>query len=150
MMCWFPYAVSSLAETAGYSPTNQVTYLESPSHENIDYIQISYVLFAIPTIMTKTSVCTDPILYFWLNTQFRRALVSITGLGREGGSHSHMVSLTSHHTRQNINKSRKYSASKTIAEWTSIADTSQHVGGGCMEDEMELISNPIYMGSQVS
>ena len=32
-------------------------------------LQASYFLFAVSTLMTKTSVCTDPIIYFWLNTQ---------------------------------------------------------------------------------
>ena len=30
---------------------------------------LSISLLAIPVMLTKTSVCTDPIIYFWLNPQ---------------------------------------------------------------------------------
>ena len=66
-------------------------------------IQVSYALFAIPTILTKTSVCTDPILYFWLNSQFRRALLKTTGLGGDASSQTHNgISLTSLHTKSKL------------------------------------------------
>ena len=51
--CWFPYACVSIAETAGYTP--------SSTH--------SFYILAIPTMLSKTSVCVDPIIYFWLNPQ---------------------------------------------------------------------------------
>ena len=53
MLCWFPYACTSIAEVAGYKADTELSY---------------YVL-AIPAMMTKTSVCTDPIIYFYYNPQ---------------------------------------------------------------------------------
>ena len=53
LVCWFPYACTSIAETAGYKP------------ESI----ISFYILAIPTMLAKMSVCIDPIIYFWLNPQ---------------------------------------------------------------------------------
>ena len=51
--CWFPYACVSIAEAAGYTPSSTRSF---------------YVL-AIPTMLSKTTVCVDPIIYFWLNPQ---------------------------------------------------------------------------------
>ena len=90
-------------------------------------LQASYFLFAVSTLMTKTSVCTDPIIYFWLNTQvckiywlvvgytmfisisilnlfsqfqFRKELLSLTGrLEREPSQSMTGISLTSFYTR---------------------------------------------------
>ena len=56
ILCWFPYACSSIAETAGYTPKSTLAF---------------YVL-AIPAMLTKTAVCIDPIIYFWLNPQVKR------------------------------------------------------------------------------
>ena len=58
IFCWFPYACVSIAETAGYTPKS--------TH--------SFYILAIPTMLSKTSVCVDPIIYFWLNPQFRTEL----------------------------------------------------------------------------
>ena len=55
IFCWFPYACVSIVETAGYTPKS--------TH--------SFYILAIPTMLSKTSVCVDPIIYFWLNPQFR-------------------------------------------------------------------------------
>ena len=55
LLTWFPYACVSIAETTGYSP----------------HSSISYYILGIPTMLTKTSVCLDPIIYFWLNPQFK-------------------------------------------------------------------------------
>jgi hypothetical protein len=55
LLTWFPYACASIAETTGYSP----------------HSSISYYILGIPTMLTKTSVCLDPIIYFWLNPQFK-------------------------------------------------------------------------------
>ena len=53
MLCWFPYACTSIAEVAGFKADTDFSY---------------YVL-AIPAMLTKTSVCTDPIIYFYYNPQ---------------------------------------------------------------------------------
>ena len=137
MICWFPYACTSIAETAGYMPQGQVRV--TPHHPcwtlrhcvtaSLHYtlLQASYFLFAVSTLMTKTSVCTDPIIYFWLNTQvckiywlvasytmfisisilnlfsqfqFRKELLSLTGrLEREPSQSMTGISLTSFYTR---------------------------------------------------
>ena len=54
-MIWFPYACVSIAEAAGHIPQSS----------------LSFYILAIPTMLTKTSVCTDPIIYFGLNPQYR-------------------------------------------------------------------------------
>ena len=51
--CWFPYACVSIAEAAGYTPSSTRSFL----------------VLAIPTMLSKTTVCVDPIIYFWLNPQ---------------------------------------------------------------------------------
>ena len=130
MICWFPYACTSIAETAGYMPQGQVRgHPSSPvlNTASLHYtpLQASYFLFAVSTLMTKTSVCTDPIIYFWLNTQvckiywlvasytmfisilnlfsqfqFRKELLSLTGrLEREPSQSMTGISLTSFYTR---------------------------------------------------
>ena len=62
-MSWFPYACVSIAETAGYIP--QTT--------------LSIYILAIPTMLTKSAVCTDPIIYFGLNPQFRAEMLAMLG-----------------------------------------------------------------------
>ena len=132
MICWFPYACTSIAETAGYMPQGQVRgHPSSPvlntASRHYTLLQASYFLFAVSTLMTKTSVCTDPIIYFWLNTQvckiywlvvgytmfisisilnlfsqfqFRKELLSLTGrLEREPSQSMTGISLTSFYTR---------------------------------------------------
>ena len=130
MICWFPYACTSIAETAGYMPQGQVRGHPSSlvlNTASLHYtpLQASYFLFAVSTLMTKTSVCTDPIIYFWLNTQvckiywlvasytmfisilnlfsqfqFRKELLSLTGrLEREPSQSMTGISLTSFYTR---------------------------------------------------
>ena len=137
MVCWFPYACTSIAETAGYMPQGQVRGRPSSPVLNTAslrhyttcsvyiLLQASYFLFAVSTLMTKTSVCTDPIIYFWLNTQvckiywlvasytmpisilnlfsqfqFRKELLSLTGrLEREPSQSMTGISLTSFYTR---------------------------------------------------
>ena len=56
---WMPYACTSLMETAGYQP-------DSP---------LSYTVLAVPTMLVKSAVCIDPIIYFGLNPQFRGEMV---------------------------------------------------------------------------
>ena len=128
MICWFPYACTSITETAGYMPQGQVRGHPSSlvlNTASLHYtpLQASYFLFAVSTLMTKTSVCTDPIIYFWLNTQawivisysmfvsilnlfsqfqFRKELLSLTGCRlseREPSQSMTGISLTSFYTR---------------------------------------------------
>ena len=130
MICWFPYACTSIAETAGYMPQGQVrghpsSLVLNTTSLHFTLLQASYFLFAVSTLMTKTSVCTDPIIYFWLNTQvckiywlvagytmpisilnlfsqfqFRKELLSLTGrLEREPSQSMTGISLTSFYTR---------------------------------------------------
>ena len=54
ILCWFPYACSSIAEIAGYTQKTTLSF---------------YILAILPTMLTKMSVCIDPIIYFWLNPQ---------------------------------------------------------------------------------
>jgi hypothetical protein len=61
---WFPYACVSIAETAGYIPTTS----------------LSFYILAIPTMLTKSAVCIDPIIYFGLNPQFRSEMLTLFGL----------------------------------------------------------------------
>ena len=63
-MTWFPYACVSIAETAGYSPETS----------------LSFYIMAIPTMLTKSAVCVDPIIYFGLNPQFQSELFLRLGL----------------------------------------------------------------------
>ena len=85
MICWFPYACTSIAETAGYMPQGQVrgrpSRVEHCVTASLHYtlLQASYFLFAVSTLMTKTSVCTDPIIYFWLNTQVCKIYILASG-----------------------------------------------------------------------
>ena len=84
MMCWFPYACTSIAETAGYKPKDV----------------FSYYILAVPTLLTKTSVCTDPIIYFWLNTQFRGELMKWSGIiDRESSQSVTGVTMSTFYTR---------------------------------------------------
>ena len=62
-MTWFPYACVSIAETAGYIPKNN----------------LSFYILAIPTMLTKSAVCIDPIIYFGLNPQFRSEMLVLLG-----------------------------------------------------------------------
>ena len=64
LVTWFPYACVSIAEAAGYIP-------RSP---------IAFYILAMPTMLTKTAVCIDPVIYFGLNPQFRSEMLSWTGL----------------------------------------------------------------------
>ena len=64
LVTWFPYACVSIAETAGYIP--QTT--------------LSFYILAIPTMLTKTAVCIDPIIYFGLNPQFQSEMFLWLGL----------------------------------------------------------------------
>ena len=66
-MTWFPYACVSIAETAGSIPKNKRYF---------------YIL-AIPTILTKSAVCTDPIIYFWLNPLFRAEMLVLLGISKK-------------------------------------------------------------------
>ena len=63
-MTWFPYACVSISETAGYIPNTP----------------LSFYMLAIPTMLTKTAVCIDPIIYFGLNPQFRSEMLPWLGL----------------------------------------------------------------------
>ena len=63
LVTWFPYACVSIAETAGYIPNSTTSY---------------YVL-GIPTMLTKTCVCVDPVIYFWLNPQFQKEMCEWCG-----------------------------------------------------------------------
>ena len=63
-MIWFPYASVSIAETAGYIPETN----------------LSFYILAIPTMLTKSAVCIDPIIYFGLNPQFRSEMLILFGL----------------------------------------------------------------------
>jgi hypothetical protein len=64
---WFPYACVSIAEAAGHIPQSN----------------FSFYILAIPTMLTKTSVCTDPIIYFGLNPQYRSEMKNwITSAGK--------------------------------------------------------------------
>merc|ERR1719318_1062058 len=45
---------------------------------NITY---AFYILAIPTMLSKTSVCVNPIIYFWLNPQFRGELSQWWGRG---------------------------------------------------------------------
>merc|ERR1712098_805575 len=51
LFIWFPYACSSALQAFGFIPSSLGSYL----------------LIAIPTILCKTSVCLDPIVYFAFN-----------------------------------------------------------------------------------
>ena len=37
----------------------------------------SYVLLAVPTMLAKSSVCIDPIIYFGLNPQFKAEITKV-------------------------------------------------------------------------
>ena len=63
-MSWFPYACVSIAETAGYIPE---------THH-------SFYILGIPTMLTKSAVCIDPIIYFGLNPQFRSEMLVLLGV----------------------------------------------------------------------
>ena len=63
LVTWFPYACASIAETAGYRPHSTT----------------SYFLLGIPTMLTKTSVCVNPVIYFWLNPQFQKEFLERCG-----------------------------------------------------------------------
>ena len=52
---WSPYACVSIAEAVGFIPS-------TPN---------SFYILAIPTILTKTAVCIDPLIYFGLNPQVK-------------------------------------------------------------------------------
>ena len=65
MLCWFPYACTSIVEAMGYRPQTL----------------LSFCVWAIPGLLTKTSVCTDPIIYFWLNPQ-----VGVTSINKRNQS----------------------------------------------------------------
>ena len=63
LLTWFPYACVSIAETAGYIPMNN----------------FSFYILAIPTMLTKSAVCIDPIIYFGLNPQFWSEMLVLLG-----------------------------------------------------------------------
>ena len=88
--CWFPYACMSIAETAGYTPKTDKAY---------------YIL-AIPTMLTKTSVCVDPIIYFWLNPQFSGELYRWCGCGSVSKTNSNTITNTNqiNVTRMSVNR----------------------------------------------
>ena len=67
LVTWFPYACVSIAETAGYIPKS--------NH--------SFYILAIPTMLTKSAVCTDPIIYFWLNPLFRAEMMVLLGISKK-------------------------------------------------------------------
>ena len=67
-MTWFPYACVSIAETGGYIPESN----------------FSFYILAIPTMLTKSAVCINPIIYFGLNPQFRSEMLTLLGLSIEG------------------------------------------------------------------
>ena len=105
-------------------------------------LQASYFLFAVSTLMTKTSVCTDPIIYFWLNTQawivisyqlfnvciylnlfsqfqFRKELLSLTGCRlseREPSQSMTGISLTSFYTRPIIRSAEIITVQKQLGK----------------------------------
>jgi len=64
LVTWFPYACVSIAETAGYIPKTS----------------LSFYILAIPTMLTKSAVCIDPIIYFGLNPQFRAEMIFLLGI----------------------------------------------------------------------
>jgi len=104
--CWFPYACVSIAETAGYTPKS--TY--------------SFYILAIPTMLSKTSVCVNPIIYFWLNPQFRGELSQWWGRGAvTPGSTS-----TTRTTRMQVNREHG-SRPKTDSHDSELAETRRGV-----------------------
>ena len=68
MLCWFPYACTSIAEVAGYRADTELSYYVLAIPVIIENIT-SYLFYFAQMALTKTSVCTDPIIYFWLNPQ---------------------------------------------------------------------------------
>ena len=60
-MIWLPYAFVSMAEVFGYAATT------SPS----------FFMVATAGMLTKISVCVDPIIYFGFNPQVQCALYEV-------------------------------------------------------------------------
>ena len=56
-----------MAEVSGYIPQSEPSF----------YLQ------AIPSILTKTAVCVDPIIYFGFNSQFWSEMLVLLGLSSD-------------------------------------------------------------------
>jgi len=78
LIIWFPYACTSIAEAAGYTPKSDG----------------EYYLYALPTMLTKANVCVDPLIYFGFNPQFQHEMKRKLFSHREG-SWGEMVSFNS-------------------------------------------------------
>merc|ERR1712039_969690 len=74
LLIWTPYAAVSIYEIAGFKADSVA----------------SLYLLVLPTMLTKSSVCIDPIIYFGLNPQFQSELSRWLGRGsttsRPGGT----------------------------------------------------------------
>ncbi|XP_023335087.1 rhodopsin [Eurytemora carolleeae] len=55
LITWFPYAIVSISEAAGYKP----------------YSSLTFAIYALPTMLAKVCVCLDPLIYFGFNPQFQ-------------------------------------------------------------------------------
>ena len=71
---WTPYACTSLMETAGYQPDSPLGYtLLAGEMERLRQLKsiLIFILALVSTMLVKSTVCINPIIYFGLNPQFR-------------------------------------------------------------------------------
>ena len=77
---WTPLALTSLLETAGYQPDSPLGYTllagEMKSVWQLNSILI-FLLSLVSTMLVKSTVWINPIIYFGLNPQFRGEILKM-------------------------------------------------------------------------
>ena len=76
---WTPYACTSLMETAGYQPDSPLGYtLLAGEMERLRQLKsILIFILEVSTMLVKSTVCINPIIYFGLNPQFRGEILKM-------------------------------------------------------------------------
>ena len=75
---WTPYACTSLMETAGYQPHSPLGYTLLAGEMKSVWQLTSHDFYTlVSTMLVKSTVCINPIIYFGLNPQFRGEILKM-------------------------------------------------------------------------
>lgn len=85
-----------------------------------------YLVFAVCHILAMSSACTNPLLYGWLNTNFRRELGSVLGRDKQKSQPRNQNRLNQH--RQSIFFKGDRRISMTFFTTLTTATTSHRSG----------------------